>query len=183
MQPAQRKSRRLTIAPFGLLLTVAGFSLGGLILANSPSDDLQRTKQERTMADIRLAATATMAWLTDQASAAAAGGLTWELPDEAPRSLPSYSTAEYDHEKIRAVLEGAYLAALPKYDGWDHPYSYRLNLTDPLSRHLVAIISLGSDGEPNHRDFIYSAGRFAATDYEQDLVWADGFFIRWPEER
>ena len=28
----------------------------------------------------------------------------------------------------------------------------------------------------------YTTGPFDPTDYDQDIVWADGFFVRWPQK-
>jgi len=28
----------------------------------------------------------------------------------------------------------------------------------------------------------YTLGSFDPTDYDQDIVWADGFFVRWPQK-
>ena len=28
----------------------------------------------------------------------------------------------------------------------------------------------------------YQAAAFDPTDYDQDIVWADGFFVRWPQK-
>jgi hypothetical protein len=43
----------------------------------------------------------------------------------------------------------------------------------------MAIRSAGRDGA--FSGDTYTAGAFDPLDYDQDIVWADGVFIRWPQ--
>ena len=43
----------------------------------------------------------------------------------------------------------------------------------------IAVRSAGADG--SFDTTTYQVGPFVATDYSQDIVWAGGFFIRWPD--
>jgi len=44
----------------------------------------------------------------------------------------------------------------------------------------MAIRSAGSD--KTFSSDIYKVGGFAPVDSSQDIVWMDGFFVRWPEK-
>ena len=48
---------------------------------------------------------------------------------------------------------------------------------------LAQLIALRSYGQKGAADgATYTTGAFEPTDYEQDIVWADGFFVRWPQK-
>ena len=47
-----------------------------------------------------------------------------------------------------------------------------------LGGRVMLIRSPGFDGSFSADS--YSVGPFLATDYDQDIVWADGNFLRWP---
>jgi len=44
----------------------------------------------------------------------------------------------------------------------------------------MMIRSPGRDGVFSAAD--YDVSSFTPSDFDQDIVWADGFFIRWPEK-
>ena len=46
---------------------------------------------------------------------------------------------------------------------------------------VMAIRSKGRDGTATITE--YSVTSFEPTDYDQDIVWADGFMVRWPTSR
>jgi hypothetical protein len=129
--------------------------------------------QKRTVADIRNIGTAMFSWLTDQVSAAAAGQSEAAKVVRLP-GYPRISSAE-----LEKLLVPDYLQSLPKTDGWGHPYEYSLNAADPLAREVMAIRSPGRDGTFAATEYAVSA--FAPDDFDQDIVWVDGFFVRWPQ--
>ena len=49
-----------------------------------------------------------------------------------------------------------------------------------FNRGVMTIRSAGKDGV--YSGDRYEAGTFAPGDTNQDLVWLDGFFVRWPEK-
>ena len=55
---------------------------------------------------------------------------------------------------------------------------YQTN-ADVLGRKVMGIRSLGRDGVKETDDYVM--GGFNATDYDEDIVWADGFFVRFPQ--
>ena len=154
-----------------LLIVVAIIGILAAMLIPNLMDALQRAKQKRTVADIRFTGTAMMAWLTDRAAASAGGGGMDEV------DLNGY--AEIALQDLRDELVDQYIQEIPERDGWKAPFEYRLN-TDSSRSRAFAIRSGGRDktmaGE------IYTARPFDPTDYNQDIVWADGFFVRWPQK-
>src|SRR4029079_9835061 len=120
-----------------LLIVVAIIGIIAALLIPNFLDALQKAKQKRTVADMRNVGTAMFSWLTDQASAAAAGAASTS-------SFPSgYSTITSDN--LRTTLVSQYLQEVPELDGWKNPYNYYLNVATPLARQVMAIQSLGRD--------------------------------------
>jgi hypothetical protein len=124
------------------------------------------------MADSHIVGSAMMSWLTDQASAAAAGAAsTVDLDDWT-------GTASVD--TLRSVLIPQYIQELPIRDGWKNPYSFRVDLGDPNAERVFLIASGGRDASVPAG--VYTVGGFETTDYDQDILWADGLFLRWPQK-
>lgn len=84
------------------------------------------------------------------------------------------------HEDLMAWLVPVYLAELPTTDGWGHDLEYRLNVADVLAQQVMAIRSPGRDGA--FAATSYPVAAFAPNAFDEDIVWADGFFVRWPEQ-
>ena len=156
-----------------LLIVVAIIGLIAAMLIPNLLDALQKVKQKRTMADMRITGTAMFSWLSDQVGAAAAGASSTNV------DLGSYGSVKQASD-LTSILVPAYLQVVPALDGWKAPFDYYVNLTDLVGRHVLAIRSKG-------RDFVavgssYSVNNFEPTDYDQDVVWADGFMVRWPQK-
>ena len=45
---------------------------------------------------------------------------------------------------------------------------------------VIQIRYLGRDGKEGPTMPPYTAGAFTATAYDEDIIWADGFFVRYP---
>jgi prepilin-type N-terminal cleavage/methylation domain-containing protein len=151
-----------------LLVVVAIIGIIAAILIPNLLDALQKGRQKRTMADIRNVGTMWFSWLTDQAGAAASG-----------RSTTAMDWSDYnpkDYAELEAELVPIYAAEVPRLDGWRGEFEFgTLSLDEPRS---IAIRSAASDGV--FEEGGYTIGAFVATDYERDIVWAGGFFVRWP---
>ena len=156
-----------------LLIVVAIIGIIAALLIPNFLDALQKAKQKRTVADMRNAGTAMFSWLTDQVGAAAAGAAATEI------NLGSYTGS--DAATLTTVLVPQYLQAVPVKDGWKQDYHYYLETTDVLKQNVMAIASGGRD--TNCDCGTYSVTGFDPTDYDQDIVWADGFFVRWPQKQ
>ncbi len=131
--------------------------------------------QKRTVADIRNTGTAMFSWLTDQVGAAAAGQSQTETGDI---DLDDYPVLSRD--EVQSILLPQYMQTVPETDGWGNPYEYYLNVENPLAVHVMGIRSPGRDGR--FSDDSYTVTAFDPDDFDEDIVWADGFFVRWPQK-
>ena len=153
-----------------LLIVMFIIGLIAAMLIPMMFDSLQKSRQKRTMTDIRLIGVAWMSWTTDQLSAGAAGAhlggdfnwldlLTVDVPELDTRLIPVYAHF------------------VPPRDQWGWEYEFR-SAASLDSAVPVGIRSPGSDGL---FDEVYIPGPFNTRDFDQDIVWAAGYFVRWPE--
>ena len=160
---------------FFCLATGASAQAQGSQGAGAPQDDA--AAQKRTIADLRNIGTAMFSWLTDQVGAAAAG------QSQTPQAPDSADLAKYppiSREDLIKILVPTYLQTVPELDGWGHPYELYLNTADPTGQTVMALRSPGRDGK--FSGGTYKVGAFPAESYDDDLVWVDGYFVRWPEK-
>ena len=157
-----------------LLIVVAIIGIIAALLIPNFLDALQKAKQKRTVADVRNIGTAMFSWLTDQVGAAAAGASASDV------NLTSYGT-KLTAAQVGSVLVPQYMQDIPGADGWKTPYDYYLNTANPLAPTVMAIRSLGRN-KTAEGSGTYSVTSFDPTNYDQDIVWADGFFVRWPQK-
>ena len=149
----------------GCLALVALFGIVAAILVPNLNDAMVRAKQKRTIADMRNLGTAWMSWLTDQVGGS--GPL--------PSGLPEHPTAE----ELEAVLSPTYILKVPKTDGWGHPFELWIN-SDLMQTPTMLIRSPGRDGVFEEGD-PFEEVQFPIGDYDRDLVWVDGIFVRYPQ--
>lgn len=153
-----------------LMIVIAIIGIVAAILVPNLIDAMQKAKQKRSMGDIKIVGTSLMSWLTDQSGAAAAAGnaTAVDLADITPQ----------DWQKVTEVLVPQYLQEIPREDAWRTSYDYRVDLEDPHGELVFSVRSLGRDATASGTE--YTVGAFDPTDYDQDIVWVDGGFIRWP---
>lgn len=171
MRPAPRLPWKLLLIPFALLALAAGPA------SRKPEEMSDAEKQKKTIADIRNLGTALFSWLTDQVGAAAAGQQGDGAKQPPPVDVQDYPPIS--KEELEKLLVPNYIQKVPEYDGWGHPYEVRLNVKDVLARQVMSIRSPGRDGV-FATDF-YKVAAFDPEDYDEDIVWTDGFFTRWPQ--
>ncbi len=171
---SQRRVRASGFTLIELLIVIAIIGIIAAMLIPNLLDAMQKAKQKRTVAEIKIVGTGLMSWLTDQTGAAAAGTTTATSETKISDYVPITA------ETLQTVLQPNYVGQLPRIDGWKHSYDYYLNVADPTNKHVMAIRSTGLGGVASGDT--YSYGSFFPTDYSQDIVWTDGFFIRWPEK-
>jgi hypothetical protein len=168
--------------------------------AAAPREKSDAEKQKQTVADMRKLGTALFSWLVDQVNTTAgqqaqgttpAGPKTHRVPTagqqpkgEAPGAQPEKifdveSSPLVSRQDLEDFLIPKYLEEIPEVDGWGSPYEVRLNTDDLMGKTVMSIRSPGRDG--HYSSDAYTVAGFDPTDYDQDLVWADGFFVRWPQ--
>ena len=158
-----------------LLIVIAIIGIIASMLIPNLLDAMQKAKQKRTIADVRITGTAMFSWLTDQVGAAAAGQQSTTV------DLASYGQ-QMDSAGLESLLAPNYLQEVPPIDGWKFPYEYYLKTGARVHERQVMLIR--SRGRDNGFDSAsYTVTSFDATDYDQDIVWADGFMVRWPSKR
>lgn len=171
--------RRVTTGQKGftlieLLIVIAIIGLIAAMLIPNLLDAMQKTKQKRTMADMRITGTAMFSWLTDEVGAAAAGQVNSNVV------IASYGTPK-SVAVIESILVPQYLQVVAVRDGWKFPYEYYLKTEDPHARQVMLIRSRGRNNVFEGTND-YTVTSFDPTDYDQDIVWADGFMVRWPQK-
>jgi general secretion pathway protein G len=168
-----RKAGQKGFTLIELLIVIAIIGIIAAMLIPNLIDALQKTKQKRTMADMRIVGTAMFSWMTDQVGAAAAGQGSSNV------AIGSYGAVK-SVAAIQSVLVPQYLQDIPSLDGWKFPYQYFLKNTTVHERQVMLIRSRARDNAFDSSE--YSVTSFDPTDYDQDIVWADGFMVRWPQK-
>jgi prepilin-type N-terminal cleavage/methylation domain-containing protein len=157
-----------------LLIVVAIIGIIAALLIPNFLDALQKSKQKRTEADMRNIGTAMFSWLTDQAGAAAAGAAATGDVD-----MGNFQTTV--QSDLSTVLVSQYIQSIPLLDGWKHNYAYFMNYSNPLGGvGIMAVWSYGRDGKAETGPFTVTG--FDPTDYDKDLIWADGYWVRYPQK-
>ena len=164
---ARRRVRSRGFTLIELLIVVAIIGLIASILIPNLIDALQKTKQKRTMAEMRIVGTAWMSWLTDQVGSAAAGQNQFNWGAMTPKN----------YDELLADLVPTYSESIPPLDGWRHPYQFGVSEALEASA-PIGIRSFGNNGVADGTT--YTVGAFESTDYSQDIIWTGGFFVRWP---
>jgi prepilin-type N-terminal cleavage/methylation domain-containing protein len=154
-----------------VLIVVAVIGIIVAMLIPNLMDALQKGKQKRTMGDIRITGLAMFSWVTDQSAAAAAGANATVV------DLANYGTVMAVSD-LTTVLIPQYIQSVPVLDGWRSPYQYYLRTDNPHATQVMAIRSFGRDRTPDAAK--YTVTGFDPTDYDRDIVWADGYMVRWP---
>ncbi len=155
-----------------LLIVIAIIGILASVLIPNLLDAMQKAKQKRTLADMRITGTAMFSWLSDQVGAAAAG-------QQATVDMGDYKAVSITG--LHSALVPQYIEDIPVRDGWRVNYKYWLNVTsEAQSQQVMAIGSGGRDKSDVAGQYV--SGSFDPTDYDQDIVWADGFFVRWPQK-
>ncbi len=162
-----------------LLLLLLSLPVG---LRAQEQDDPNVMAQKRTIHDIRDVGTAMFRWYHDQVAPKRSAESHARAEEEgAAKSADLTRIPVISREDLAAILVPKYIAAIPSEDGWGHPYEFRLNTQDPNATVVMALRSGGRDGQ--FSGDVYTVDSFNPTDFDQDITWMDGFFMRWPQAK
>ena len=149
-----------------LLIVVAIIGILAAIAIPNLLTAMQRSKQKRTMADIRTIGTAWEARATDLNRYNAAGAID-DMPDQAVDS------------EIVAAITPTYMKTLPLRDGWNNPYRFRTDMawgSDNGSAQQYLIWSSAKDAT-----FEDAPAGGATTNFNNDILFSNGSFLQYPE--
>jgi type II secretion system protein G len=142
-----------------LLIVVAIIGILAAIAIPNLLTAMQRSKQKRTMADIRTIATAWEARATDLNVYTAAAASTFSMP------------ASTTYTGLNTKLTPTYIKSLPQRDGWGDDYTFGATTQE------YGIRSAGKDN--SYEASSYTIG--PTTTFASDIVYSNGAFIRFPE--
>jgi general secretion pathway protein G len=156
------------VAGFVLLLLLAWLIVPNYLHARN------RSRQKRTMADIRSIATA---W---EARATSINSYSVGAQRNSPMGASVRMQAEQrvTTAELARSLEPTYIRKLPNADGWGAEFQFTTGDYDTEGQaQTYTIRSLGSDGRPDRIANLSGA----STGFEDDIVYSNGSFIRFPE--
>ena len=163
-----RTQRGFTLIEVLIVVAILGI-IATLIMPNM-IDSIRKAKQKRTMTDIHYIGNAWMSWLTDEVSASGAG--QQQLPELDWSAFEAMSL-----EDVQTLLVPHYANVVPAEDAWGGGFDFA-HTESPHTVLPIAIRSPGIDGEFSGTTYV--RGAFLPTEYEEDIVWAGGYFARWP---
>ena len=146
-----------------LLIVVAIIGILAAIAIPNLLTALQRSRQKRSMADMRSIATGWESRATDTNGYAAAG---------VPVSWPDTTL---DVTTIESMLAPTYIKKFPYYDGWGTKFQVGYNNRN------YAIKSWGADQANNTSGTTSLAQPLTTGDFDCDIVFSNGNFVIYPE--
>ena len=153
-----------------LLIVVAIIGILAAIAIPNLLTAMQRSKQKRTMADMRSIATAWEAYATDNNSYNAAGQSTTSTLDWSAFQSFTYAS-------LSSLISPTYIRNTPQNDGWNRGYEYAIDTSTAGRAQEYAIRSLGKDGVAEGTS--YTPG--PTNVFECDIVYSMGAFVAYPE--
>jgi general secretion pathway protein G len=140
----------------GVVALVAFLGIIAALLIPNFLDALQKAKQKRTVADMMSLGAAVVSYWSDKGH---------------------YPQAE----ELAAELVPAYTSQVPTQDGWGRPLHYVCAEQEYSGCGSFVLASPGRDGVFERDDLTaYVPATIAPTDYDADIVYRDGAFVRRP---
>ncbi len=173
---------RLTLAIVCLFLALLSYTTVRRI-----SEIAEKQKQEATVFIMSTIGEAWMTWLSDQVGPASAGGNKIYYFDA--RGLKPITHEQLFQDLVVPKGDYGYLADLPKLDAWGHKLQFCKH-DNSLAGHVMIICSPGKNGRLGDNPTGVAAccgvqwrqGELDPAAYDQDLVWADGYWVRRPPD-
>src|SRR5688572_159596 len=144
----------IVVAIIGILAAIA---IPNLLMA------IQRSRQKRTMADMRAVALAWEERAADVDSyAAAGGGVTW----------PAATAGGID--SVAPLLEPTYIRHTPTTDGWGEKFATAIGCDDQC-------YSIESFGRDKLNETETTGNVIITTNFDCDIIFSGGMFVKYPE--
>jgi len=150
-----------------LLIVVAIIGILAAIAIPNLLTAMQRSKQKRTMADMRSIATAWEARATDVNRYNAAGF--------------TFPTSAVTVTQLSGGLSPTYIKQLPQKDGWGNNWTFKADQAWADTSNAAQVYAIESYGRDNSGTSTGQITGGATTTFDSDIVYSNGSFVEYPE--